>query len=223
MRARHWARLTLLLGTISESQIALSLAAASEPRAKAVRYRHRVGRWPRSAAVGLGSSPIPLPKPSMIAPNPAVSGEWTPRQDQRETPEIRASPRFGRLACEASALPLSYAPWAADSIGPARSWPVRRKASKVALLPIPCRPPASRWMRERAGSRGGLPEIVQSRHLARAVSKCCYQPRAALSRNSCRPTGGAVSPSSIHPAAHVPDGVNGKEGWPRATALLFGL
>jgi hypothetical protein len=37
------------------------------------------------------------------------------------------------------------------------------------------------------------------------------------------PTGGAASPSSIHPAAHVPDGVNGKAGCPRATALLFGL
>jgi hypothetical protein len=96
------------LGTISESQIALWLAAASEPKAKAVRYRHRVaglGRWPRSAEVGLGSSPIPLPKPSTIAPNPAVSGEWTPRQDQRETPEIRASPRSGRLACEAERSP----------------------------------------------------------------------------------------------------------------------
>lgn len=53
--------------------------------------------------------PVPLPKPSMIAPNPAVSGEWTPRQYERETPEIRASPRVGRLACGASDLPVRRA------------------------------------------------------------------------------------------------------------------
>jgi hypothetical protein len=112
MQARRRTPLPLLDRTISERQMALSLAAASEPKRRqfdiAIGWRDR--SLARSAAVGLGSSPIPLPKPSMIAPNPAASGERIPRQDQREIPEIRAVPRFGRLACEASALPLSYAP-----------------------------------------------------------------------------------------------------------------
>jgi hypothetical protein len=64
----------------------------------------------REAHVRLGSSPMPLPKPNRIEPHPAVSEQrvdvWKPRRSLT----TRAPARICRVACEASALPLSYAP-----------------------------------------------------------------------------------------------------------------
>ncbi len=133
----------------------------------------------------LGSSMVPLLKPRLIAPNAAGSARPADSSNPRQALEIRPPTPIRRSACEASALPLSYAPWTPESIGPGALLAASRVQCRLVGPPIASPSPSPTPQRACTGPNRPWPP---PRDAARGVPMGSSRRRRA--RRS-RPAGGS--------------------------------